>query len=90
MLCAFRLATATEIDNGITGAMTSKALEISSPVGLIAAGGVMPFAVADSLVARGIDPVLFALRGSCDPPRGGAQPAATACQARQPAVRIRL
>jgi DUF1009 family protein len=67
VLCAFRLATATEIDDGITGAMTSKALEISSPVGLIAAGGVMPFAVADSLVARGIDPVLFALRGSCDP-----------------------
>src|SRR6202521_5767841 len=47
--------------------MTSKALEISSPVALIAAGGVMPFAVADSLIARGIDPVLFALRGSCDP-----------------------
>jgi UDP-2,3-diacylglucosamine hydrolase len=47
--------------------MISKALEISSPVGLIAAGGVMPFAVADSLIARGIDPVLFALRGSCDP-----------------------
>jgi UDP-2,3-diacylglucosamine hydrolase len=67
VLCAFRLATAAEIDDGITGAMTSKALEISSPVGLIAAGGVMPFAVADSLVARGIDPVLFALRGSCDP-----------------------
>jgi UDP-2,3-diacylglucosamine hydrolase len=65
--CAFRLATATNIDDGITGAMTSKALEISSPVGLIAAGGVMPFAVADSLIARGIDPVLFALRGSCDP-----------------------
>jgi UDP-2,3-diacylglucosamine hydrolase len=47
--------------------MTGKALEISSPVGLIAAGGVMPFAVADSLIARGINPVLFALRGSCDP-----------------------
>ena len=47
--------------------MTSKALDISSPVGLIAAGGVMPFAVADSLIARGINPVLFALRGSCDP-----------------------
>jgi DUF1009 family protein len=46
---------------------SSKALEISSPVGLIAAGGVMPFAVADSLAARGIDPVLFALRGACDP-----------------------
>jgi UDP-2,3-diacylglucosamine hydrolase len=47
--------------------VTSEALEISSPVGLIAAGGVMPFAVADSLIARGIDPVLFALRGACDP-----------------------
>lgn len=47
--------------------MTSKALEISSPIGLIAAGGVMPFAVADSLIARGIKPVLFALRGACDP-----------------------
>lgn len=47
--------------------MTNEALEISSPVGLIAAGGVMPFAVADSLAARGIDPVLFALKGACDP-----------------------
>jgi DUF1009 family protein len=27
----------------------------------------MPFAVADSLSARGIDPVLFALKGACDP-----------------------
>jgi UDP-2,3-diacylglucosamine hydrolase len=47
--------------------MTSGALEILSPVGLIAGGGVMPFAVADSLVARGIDPVVFALKGACDP-----------------------
>lgn len=47
--------------------MTKQALQISSPVGLIAAGGVMPFAVADSLIARGIDPVLFALKGACDP-----------------------
>ena len=47
--------------------MTIRALEIASPVGLIAAGGVMPFAVADSLVARGIDPVLFTLKGACDP-----------------------
>lgn len=47
--------------------MTNEALEISSPVGLIAAGGVMPFAVADSLAARGIDPVVFALKGACDP-----------------------
>jgi DUF1009 family protein len=42
-------------------------LEISSPIALIAAGGVMPFAVADSLAARGIDSVLFALKGICDP-----------------------
>jgi UDP-2,3-diacylglucosamine hydrolase len=47
--------------------MIDKALDISSPIGLIAAGGVMPFAVADSLTARGINPVLFALRGACDP-----------------------
>jgi DUF1009 family protein len=47
--------------------MTSAASDISSPVGVIAGGGAMPFAVADSLVARGIAPVLFALRGACDP-----------------------
>src|SRR5436190_5726208 len=49
--------------------MIDKALEISSPIGLIAAGGVMPFAVADSLTARGINPVFFALKGACDPVR---------------------
>jgi UDP-2,3-diacylglucosamine hydrolase len=49
--------------------MIDKALDNSSPIGLIAAGGVMPFAVADSLTARGINPVLFALRGACDPVR---------------------
>jgi DUF1009 family protein len=47
--------------------MTEQALEIASPVGLIAAGGAMPFAVADCMAARGIKPVLFALRGACDP-----------------------
>jgi UDP-2,3-diacylglucosamine hydrolase len=46
--------------------MAAPAPEISSPVGLIAAGGAMPFAVADSLLARGIEPVLFAIRGACD------------------------
>lgn len=51
--------------------MTDQVLRISSPVGVIAAGGVMPFAVADSLIARGIDPVLFALKGACDPVRVG-------------------
>jgi DUF1009 family protein len=49
--------------------MSNKALEISSPIGLIAAGGVMPFAVAESLIARGINPILFALKGVCDPVR---------------------
>src|SRR4030081_3364277 len=49
--------------------MTNEVLQISSPIGLIAAGGVMPFAVADSLTARGINPVLFALTRACDPVR---------------------
>jgi len=39
---------------------------VASPVGVIAGGGVMPFAVADSLEKRGIPPVMFALRGACD------------------------
>ena len=46
--------------------MATTAKGNSSPVGLIAAGGAMPFAVADSLTARGITPVLFAIRGACD------------------------
>jgi UDP-2,3-diacylglucosamine hydrolase len=47
--------------------MAAAAFEISSPVGIIAGGGTMPFAVADSLRARGLDPILFALKGACDP-----------------------
>jgi hypothetical protein len=47
--------------------MMSAAPEIASPVGVIAGGGAMPFAVANSLAARGITPVLFALKGACDP-----------------------
>jgi UDP-2,3-diacylglucosamine hydrolase len=49
--------------------MNAPAASLSSPVGLIAGGGAMPFAVADSLAARGIDAVLFALKGACDPKR---------------------
>jgi UDP-2,3-diacylglucosamine hydrolase len=49
--------------------MTDGDTKVSSPVGLIAAGGVMPFAVADSLIKRGLTPVVFALRGLCDPAR---------------------
>jgi DUF1009 family protein len=70
-LYACRPTRATNSDDGAAGAMTSGALEISSPVGLIAGGGVLPFAVADSLIARGIDPVVFALKGACDPVAAG-------------------
>jgi len=49
--------------------MTSAASEIASPVGVIAGGGAMPFAVADSLAARGRAAVIFALKGACDPAR---------------------
>lgn len=40
---------------------------IASPFGIIAGGGSLPFAVADSLQARGITPVVFGLKGFCDP-----------------------
>lgn len=42
-------------------------VDVGSPLGIIAGGGAMPFAIADSLVARGITPVIFALKGFCDP-----------------------
>lgn len=47
--------------------MTDRVPDISSPVGLVAGGGALPFAVADSLAARRIEPVFFALKGVCDP-----------------------
>src|SRR3954447_10804615 len=47
--------------------MSVQAVQLSSPVALVAAGGMLPFAVGDSLVARGISPVFFALKGICDP-----------------------
>lgn len=47
--------------------MTSAATNLSSPVGVIAGGGAMPFAVAESLASRGIAAVIFALKGACDP-----------------------
>ena len=49
--------------------MTDPSLQTASPVGIIAGGGTLPFAVADQLGARGLTPVLFALQGSCDPAR---------------------
>ncbi len=45
------------------------ALSITSPVGVIAGGGSLPFAVAESLRRRRIDPVILAIRGFCDPVR---------------------
>jgi DUF1009 family protein len=47
--------------------MTHEDPALSSTVGLIAGGGVLPFAVADSLQTRNITPVFFALKGICDP-----------------------
>jgi DUF1009 family protein len=47
--------------------MTAPDPRISSPIGLIVGGGILPFAVADSLIARNITPMLFALKGACDP-----------------------
>lgn len=41
--------------------------DVTSPVALIAGGGVLPFAVAQSLQKRGRSAVLFAIRGFCDP-----------------------
>jgi DUF1009 family protein len=49
--------------------MTTAASGIIPPVGVIAGGGAMPFAVADSLAARGRAAVIFALKGACDPAR---------------------
>ncbi|RTL54540.1 MAG: LpxI family protein [Bradyrhizobiaceae bacterium] len=43
--------------------------DVRSPVALIAGSGVLPFALADSLQARGIEPFFIALKGFCDPQR---------------------
>lgn len=42
---------------------------ISSKVGILAGGGVMPFAAAEAIRARGGKPFIFAIRGYCDPQR---------------------
>ena len=47
--------------------MGDRVPEISSPIGLVAGGGALPFAVAESLAARGVEPIFFALKGICDP-----------------------
>jgi DUF1009 family protein len=48
--------------------------ELSSSIGVIAGAGSLPFAVADSLLAQGIRPVIFAIRGFCDPLRVASYP----------------
>lgn len=52
----------------------SAAADIDSPIGVIAGAGTLPFAMADSLLARGLRPVIFAIRGYCDPARVTAYP----------------
>jgi DUF1009 family protein len=47
--------------------MAAVASDLVSPVGIIAGAGAMPFAVADQLTARGLDAVIFGLKGACDP-----------------------
>lgn len=37
------------------------------PLGILAAGGAMPFAVADAVRARGRDVIMFGMEGICDP-----------------------
>uniref|UniRef100_E6VGP2 LpxI family protein n=1 Tax=Rhodopseudomonas palustris (strain DX-1) TaxID=652103 RepID=E6VGP2_RHOPX len=49
--------------------MTDSLPPLGAKVGIIAGGGALPFAVADTLAARGLTPVLFALKGSCDSER---------------------
>lgn len=44
-------------------------MSLSPTVAVIAGSGVLPFAVAGALRARGLRPVLFAIRGFCDPAR---------------------
>jgi UDP-2,3-diacylglucosamine hydrolase len=39
----------------------------STPIGIIAGAGSLPFAVAAAVRSRGLKPVLFAIRGFCDP-----------------------
>jgi DUF1009 family protein len=41
----------------------------SPTIGIIAGGGVLPFAAAEAIQKRGAEPFLFAIRGFCDPDR---------------------
>jgi hypothetical protein len=47
--------------------MTSPPAASTGPVGVIAGAGSLPFAAAASLQSRGIKPVIFAIKGFCDP-----------------------
>lgn len=47
--------------------MTVPAAATPGSVGVIAGAGSLPFAAAASLEARGVRPVLYAIRGFCDP-----------------------
>jgi DUF1009 family protein len=49
--------------------MQSNESETARPIGIIAGGGVLPFALAEALAARGRTSFFFAIKGSCDPER---------------------
>ena len=46
--------------------MSGQVRQIASPVGVIAGAGAMPVAVAAAMSARGLVPILLALKGVCD------------------------
>ncbi|MBI3702183.1 MAG: UDP-2,3-diacylglucosamine diphosphatase LpxI [Afipia sp.] len=46
----------------------------STAIGIIAGGGVLPFAAADAIRNRGANPFMFAIRGFCDAERVKAYP----------------
>jgi DUF1009 family protein len=52
--------------------MTAHSSEASGPLALLCGGGVLPFAVADAVLATGRQVVLFAIEGAAEPQRVGA------------------
>lgn len=45
--------------------MDVQTMHASTPLGIIAGGGALPFAVADQVIASGRKPYIFAIRGAC-------------------------
>lgn len=60
---------AVDLGSILNGMAMDNQTDHQRPVGLIAGGGVLPFALADSLLAQGRTPVFIGLKGFCDPRR---------------------